>query len=121
MENDKQQKTINVYEQEMKSISENPELTPFWKPTAGRYKLRITSEARFLKQVWNGEEKEFVKIEIIVGDKRFCWSFNRAKSKKSAWYQLCKIANDNNGKLENVACDVIVVGEGKNRQYTVFQ
>lgn len=113
------------YQQELKTIEEHSQ-NLWWKPTEGQYRITITGEPKGrvfeFKDPSNGEKqsKIVVDLPIMFQGQGYTWTVTRSRNKRSCWAQLVKIGAETN-KLTNTQVTVIIVGQGKQKQYTVIK
>ena len=98
----------------------------WWKPTEGMHKVTFLENLkeptkRTIRQP-DGKEKEVEQSDVLieVDKKRYKWSITKAITKKSLWGQLMYFGK-NVKDLTGQTCTIIVKGQGKQRDYTIFE
>lgn len=113
-----QQKTIN-YTEELTKLTDGQGLN-VWKVKQGKYKIECVEEptdAQFVKD--GGEVVEQWKIVCKVNGEVKTWFVPKSAGKNSIRGQLIKLATMRGNKLKGVLFDLLVVGESKERRYTI--
>lgn len=113
-----QQKTIN-YAEELANLKESQQLD-IWKPKQGRYKIEILNEpedTQFVRE--SGEVIYQWRMSTKVNGEPKTWFVPKSSGKNSIRGQLIKLATLKGNKLKSVTFDLLVVGENKDRRYTI--
>lgn len=112
------QKQIN-YVDELAKLTDGQGLN-VWKVKQGKYKLEILEEpqdAQFVKD--GGEVVQQWKIVCKVNGEAKTWFIPRSAGKNSIRGQLIKLATMKGNKLVGASFELLVVGENKERRYTI--
>lgn len=112
------QKTIN-YAEELTKLTDNASQN-VWKVKQGKYKIEIVDEptdTQFVKE--SGEVVQQWKIACKVNGEVKTWFVPKSSGKNSIRGQLIKLATMKGNKLKGTTFDLLVVGEGKERRYTI--
>jgi hypothetical protein len=110
------------YEEEYKRMesfvpSENSE---FWSPEPGQYKIKALGEIQEATPFEDDDEqKPRRKVDVEVNGKKLTWTFALGKSLVSTYGQLVQLAKHRGSKLSGAEFTVVVVGEGKNKRFTI--
>jgi len=118
-----EQQKLN-YEQEFGLIQQNNQnQKKYWKSTSGRYKIKVLDEPSqfFFLDKNSGLGRTLIQIPVLVDGIEYIWSINKSiKDLTSTWGQLCMLAVKNNNHLKDLVFDVVVLGEGIKKTYTII-
>lgn len=95
----------------------------FWKPKPGQYKVKAITEMEDAEpyEEEGKDPKPRAKIDILVEDQKYTWTFTVGKSSASSYGQLCKLAVANGGKLQDAEFTIVVTSDGKKNNYTIVR
>jgi len=88
----------------------------FWKPVAGKYKVKAITE---LEQAEPYEDKPQVKITLQIGSEQKIWTFAVGKTPASTYGQFVKMASECNNSLKDKEFTIVVISDGSKNSYTV--
>jgi len=105
------------YKQEKESLKQTNNLD-WWKPTAGKYTVKILSEPEEYDVEWEGKAIPKVRVEVEVNGNKYSWGITRGLTENSLFGQLV-LVGDNKGKLKDETITLLVKGSKKDTEYTV--
>ena len=83
----------------------------FWKPKAGQYRIKALTE---IEEAEPFDDNPRAKMQILIGEKQYLWTFGVGKSSASTYGQLVNLATAYNNSLQGKEfMVVVVVGKGK--------
>lgn len=115
------------YQAELKKLEEQEAnvLNEFWKPLAGKYKVRALSEVEKGKDFLDKNKPESLpqprmqlRIHLIETNKDVLFSMPHGLTPASVYGQLIKLGTER-GKLINEEFTIVVVGSGQNKRFTI--
>lgn len=114
------------YQKELKRMQEGGS---YWKPKAGKFKVKALSEIEdtepFVKKKKDESGKEITesneqfKLSILIDNEEKLWTFGKGKTPASTQFQLVELATNNNNKLKDLEFTVIVKTDGNKNDYTI--
>jgi len=99
----------------------------WFSPKAGTYQITVLKEPtkediRIAKFDDDSVEQVILNIKVKGAEGEKLWSVTKGKTSNSLWGQLCLFAKyENNGKFSGKEFQLIVKGEGKSKNYTVYE
>jgi len=95
----------------------------FWKAKPGQYHAKAITEMLESEpfEQEGKEPKPQMKIDILVGDDRYTWTFAKGVSPASTYGQLCKLAVAMGGSLKDKEFLVVVTSDNKKNTYTIVK
>lgn len=112
---------------EAKNLQETPDFgeLEWWKPSEGRYIVRILNNGvPYESEFGTGERARVldkIRLEIETDNERWNWGITKGKTRKSLYGQLCTIAEKNEGRLEKTKITLLVKGKGKDKEYIILE
>ena len=115
------------YQTELKRLEDfDPlEVSPFWKPEAGKWRVKALSELENAEP-YHEEGKDPVPqakidLELIENNvtRKVTWTMGIGKTKASAYGQLCAKAIELAGTLKGKDFMIVVTNDGKKNTYTI--
>jgi len=109
--------SYNYTEEQKKLEAYKPiEGSLFWKPTAGKYKVKAMTE---LEEAEPYEDKPQVKIVLNINGEDKIWTFGHGKTPASVYGQFVRMATENNNTLIGKEFTVVVINDGTKNSYTL--
>jgi len=105
------------YKQEKESLKQTNKLD-WWKPTAGKFSIKILSEPEEYDVEWEGKAIPKVRLDIEVNGKEHSWGVTRGMTENSLFGQLV-LVGESRGKLKDETITLLVKGSNKDTEYTV--
>lgn len=90
----------------------------FWRPKAGQYRVKALTELEPSKPY---ENKEQVKIDLLIGEERYTWTMAKGVSPASSYGQLCNFAINSGNSLINKEFMIVVTNDKKKNTYTIVK
>lgn len=115
------------YEAELNRLEnfQPSEVSPFWKPEAGKWKVKALSELENTDPyVEDGKDPvPQAKIDLQLNDngtlRNVTWTMGVGRTKASAYGQLCAKAKELEGSLKDKEFMIVVTNDGKKNTYTI--
>jgi hypothetical protein len=115
------------YQKELKKIQESGS---YWKPKAGKFKVKSLSELEetepYIRKEKDKETGEVTekstpqyKLKILVDGEEKVWTFGHGFTSASTYGQIVELAVKNNNKLIGVEFTVAVKSDGTKNDYTI--
>ncbi len=116
--NTEEQKEIN-WSEEADKIKDLKNQSDWWKVSEGKHKIKILSNGNEYQTEFNNQVRQKVRFDVEINGKPYSWGVNKGRRQKSLYYQLSLVGQSNNGSLKGVDITLIVMGTGKETQYTI--
>jgi hypothetical protein len=98
-------------------------MSKFWKAKPGQYKVKALTDLEeadpFVEE--GKEPKPQMKVDMLIGDDKYTWTFSKGVSPASTYGQLCKLAIQFGGSLKDKEFLVVVTSDNKKNTYTIVK